>query len=212
MDLFWAGHYHSYERVCPAFNDTCVPFGQGPVHITIGSAGASIDTVGLYGKAWSQFYDDDWGIGRITVANRTALHWEYLRNKDNTVVDEAWVHKEGHRTTTQQGCACKEPWGLGDEQKGNFYTCMNPFAEGGNWCYTADDCGMPASPQGRRTATWDFCDQKPQKTQQGCTCKNPWTYNSLPYYGCAKANEDFKWCYTGDNCGTQGSGGSWDKC
>jgi hypothetical protein len=46
------------------------------VHITIGSAGASLDSIGLYGKSWSQFFDDDWGIGRITVANRTALHWE----------------------------------------------------------------------------------------------------------------------------------------
>jgi hypothetical protein len=50
VDLFWAGHYHSYERVCPVYNDTCRRHGEGIVHITIGSAGASLDSWGLLGK------------------------------------------------------------------------------------------------------------------------------------------------------------------
>ena len=62
-----------------------------------GSAGASLDNVGLYDKPWSEFFDDDFGIGRITVANSTHMHWEFIRNKENddkgAVVDDTWLIK-----------------------------------------------------------------------------------------------------------------------
>jgi hypothetical protein len=50
------------------------------------------------------------------------------------VVADAWVYKKGYgEVGTLQGCTCKQAWGLGPHQDGSFYTCMNPFAEEGNW-------------------------------------------------------------------------------
>ena len=219
VDLYWAGHYHSYERVCPVNNGACVPHGEGTVHVTIGCAGASLDSVGLYGYTWSQFFEDDWGIGRVTIANESAMHWEYVRNADKKVVDDAWIYKKGHGVVkTLQGCSCKQGWGTGVNETGNFYTCMNPYAEVGNWCYTEDGCRSTATTDKPRTASWDFCDKAPVKTETGCTCLSPWKYQGYTYYGCSDPgfddtlSEKYEWCYTGDGCGTKGAGGSWDKC
>lgn len=206
VDLAWWGHYHSYERTCPVYKEECTAWGNGTTYITIGSAGASLDTVGLYGKKWSLYFDDDFGIGQITIANRTALHWEYIRNKDKKVVDERWIYKEGYgKIKTEKGCTCKQPW----EKDGNvFYQCQNPTGDVGNWCYVEEEgCG-----QGGPGDAWDYCDHAPMKTQQGCTCLVPYTYGGLKYYGCSEAGEDYKWCYVSGECGTSGSGHYWDKC
>ena len=41
VDLALWGHVHNYERTCPLLNQTCRPAGQGTVHVTAGTAGAS---------------------------------------------------------------------------------------------------------------------------------------------------------------------------
>lgn len=47
VNLMLVGHQHSYERSCAVFNKTCVPSGQAPVHIVVGSAGAGLETGGF---------------------------------------------------------------------------------------------------------------------------------------------------------------------
>jgi len=209
VDIAWWGHYHSYERTCPVYQEECTAWGNGTTHITIGSAGASLDDVALYGKPWSLYFDDDWGIGLITVANKTALHWEYIRNKDQKVVDERWIYKEEYgKIHTEKGCTCKQPWG----PEGGYdvlYQCQNPNGIDGNWCYVEEKgCG-----HANGTASWDFCDHTPVKTQQGCTCLVPYSYEGLKYYGCSMTSDvNYEWCYVSGECGTAGSGHYWDKC
>jgi len=65
-------------------------------HFTIGTAGKVYHNAGLYDKDWVGFFENDYGFGRITIKNSTAMHWERIRN-DATVVDEAWITKKQHR-------------------------------------------------------------------------------------------------------------------
>ena len=93
VDLALWAHYHSYERTCAVYKRYCVE--DGVTHITIGTAGKSAD-VALYVKEeWSLFHrkDNPYGYGRVMVANRSALHWEYFVNSDDKVVDEIWLTK-----------------------------------------------------------------------------------------------------------------------
>lgn len=94
VDLaFWA-HYHSYERTCAVYKQKCVH--DGVTHITIGTAGKDEDTKSYASEKWSLFRrtDNPYGYGRVTVANRSALHWKYFVNSDDKVVDEIWLKKE----------------------------------------------------------------------------------------------------------------------
>ena len=76
VDIVFFGHYHSYERTCPLAGGECQEYGSGTVHITIGSAGATLDTAGLKGLRWSAYFDDDFGLGQVTIANRSAMKFE----------------------------------------------------------------------------------------------------------------------------------------
>lgn len=215
VDLAWFGHYHSYERTCPLYKGECKRRGKGTVHMTIGSAGASLDSVGLLGKNWSMYFDDDFGIARVTVKNRTALHWEFVRNKDERVTDEMWIYRDGAGTVkTKSGCTCKQPWGQ-EGGYGNFYDCRNPDGDpNGTWCFVDEaDCGQPTSNQ--KAFAWDYCLRPAQKTTHGCTCKDPFLYGNLKYYGCSEAgkNVTYSWCYVGEeHCGSKGSVAWWDTC
>jgi len=95
VDLVLAGHYHSYLRSKRIYKDRSDE-DRGVYHFTIGSAGCIHDSVGLYYKDWVDFFDTDYGFGRITIKNSTAMHWERIRN-DANVVDEAWITKRRHR-------------------------------------------------------------------------------------------------------------------
>jgi hypothetical protein len=93
VDLaFWA-HYHSYERTCAVYKKKCVQ--DGVTHITIGTAGKSEDTEPYIKEDWSLFQrkDNPYGYGRVMIANRSALHWEYFVNSEDRVVDEVWLKK-----------------------------------------------------------------------------------------------------------------------
>eukprot|EP00045_Choanoeca_perplexa_P008355 m.77324 g.77324 ORF g.77324 m.77324 type:complete len:690 (-) comp14462_c0_seq1:72-2141(-) len=210
VDLALYGHYHSHERTCPVYRNKCQPPGEAPVHIVIGSAGASLDGDGLYDKNWSMFFDNDFGYGRVTVANTTAMHWEYVRTKDNRTVNDAWIYKAGvpeATVTTVNGCKCQQPW---ENDGHSYYNCWNPDGEAKNWCYVqGTDCGTP----GADNQHWDFCDTPVLTTKHNCTCQTPFNYGGLRYYGCTDADVDAgqSWCYVGGECGTSGAS-YWDYC
>ena len=109
VDLVLAGHYHSYMRTTRIVNDTVPAPGSnisGIYHFTIGSAGGILDSVGMISpKDWQLHFDEEsYGYGRITVANRTHMLWEFIRASDSNVSavipapyvgDSTWIVKPG---------------------------------------------------------------------------------------------------------------------
>ena len=92
VDLYVAAHYHAYERVCSVYRESCTP--TGTVHITVGTAGMFLDASFPYLYShWSKHYECSFGYGRVTVANKSALHWEFVRSVDNFVSDHVWLLK-----------------------------------------------------------------------------------------------------------------------
>jgi hypothetical protein len=99
VDLVLAGHYHSYHRSCDGlYRETCS--NGGPTHVVIGSAGAHLETVLHRPTSWSaKFIQHQYGYGRVTIMNATALHFEFIKagkSSDETsgkVADEVWVYR-----------------------------------------------------------------------------------------------------------------------
>lgn len=93
VDLLLTGHMHAYERSCPVYRQKCTL--GGTTHIMAGSGGASLDTAGVKGLAWSKYFESDWGYGRVHVRNSTHLLFQWVKNIDGKVHDEVWiVHNE----------------------------------------------------------------------------------------------------------------------
>lgn len=101
VDLMLAGHYHAYLRSCDGlYHSTC--HNGGPTHITVGSAGAHLDVnATLYEQDWTvTFLPLEFGYGRITVVNASAMHWEFVRagadndTESGAVLDETWILRD----------------------------------------------------------------------------------------------------------------------
>ena len=65
-----------------------------------------LDTAGMVAskKNWQLHFEETFGYGRITVANRTHMLWEFIRTSDSNVSaatptpfvgDSAWIVKPG---------------------------------------------------------------------------------------------------------------------
>ena len=93
VDLAFWGHYHSYERTCAVYKQVCQEEGLGTTHVVVGSAGFGLETDGYWDFKWSRFHENDYGYGRVLVANRSALYFEWVRNKDKVVRDKVWLIK-----------------------------------------------------------------------------------------------------------------------
>jgi len=94
VDIFFAGHVHSYQRTTPVYRGT--PTANAPVHIIHGAAGNIEGHSKLPGNAsWLVAKDDEnFGYGRLTIFNDTTIHWAAHRDSDNGVVDELYVVKK----------------------------------------------------------------------------------------------------------------------
>ncbi|CAB9508594.1 Probable inactive purple acid phosphatase [Seminavis robusta] len=100
VDVVLTGHYHAYLRTCDGLHNAKCHNG-GPIHLTIGSAGAAFLDTDLYSNSWTdKFIKNEFGYGRITVANATALHFEFVKAGDSDdktageVHDEVWIVRE----------------------------------------------------------------------------------------------------------------------
>ncbi|GAB9469560.1 Inactive purple acid phosphatase 9 [Globisporangium polare] len=99
VDVVFSGHYHAYERTCPVFQEQCMveslenglEKAKAPVHIMVGSAGASLDSAGYYQVPWSRAAQMEYGYGRVHVYNVTHALYEFKRNRDRAVADAAWI-------------------------------------------------------------------------------------------------------------------------
>lgn len=93
VDLYLAGHYHAYFRSCPGLYQNRCDNG-GLTHITIGTAGAELDSAPLLRRPWSEYFIAEWGYGRISVSNATALLFEFVSDKDGYTKDSIWLQRK----------------------------------------------------------------------------------------------------------------------
>ncbi|GAX22395.1 hypothetical protein FisN_14Hh008 [Fistulifera solaris] len=98
VDVVLSGHYHSYFRTCDGLYASRCGHDGAPMHITIGSSGAKLDTVDLYDAPWTATYlKSVFGYGRMTVANASALYFEYVQTVNETythVLDDVWIVRD----------------------------------------------------------------------------------------------------------------------
>lgn len=91
VDLALWSHYHSYERTCKVYKNQCRD--DGIIHIVVGSAGKKIDLDIWFDKPWSMFHQNEYGYGVVTVANATAMKWEWIQNNKKKSMDSVWIIK-----------------------------------------------------------------------------------------------------------------------
>lgn len=92
VDLFLSGHYHSYFRSCAGLYQSKCNNG-GPIHITVGTAGAALDDAPLLRRNWVDKFILQWGYGRITSLSDSELRWEFVSDIDDTVQDQILIQK-----------------------------------------------------------------------------------------------------------------------
>ena len=90
VDLGLYGHYHAYERDGPVFHNK--NNDKGTVHITVGTAGAGLETgtFGGEGEEWYKANALNWGYLRIIV-DKDKISTQFIRNSDGMVADEAEI-------------------------------------------------------------------------------------------------------------------------
>eukprot|EP00698_Gefionella_okellyi_P009452 TRINITY_DN2401_c0_g1_i2.p1 TRINITY_DN2401_c0_g1~~TRINITY_DN2401_c0_g1_i2.p1 ORF type:complete len:409 (+),score=72.80 TRINITY_DN2401_c0_g1_i2:128-1354(+) len=98
VDVFVAGHTHSYERSFPLDEaGKVVSSGQGTLHLVVGTPGASegLDMQWQNPQpTWSAMRDSELGFGMMTVYNSTHLLWEFVRSVQGDVRDQTWFVKD----------------------------------------------------------------------------------------------------------------------
>ena len=75
----------------------------GPIHLTIGTAGAHLDDADLetFVNPWTaKVLLSTFGYGRVTVQNATALHFQVVQavvgaeNETGQVLDDIWILRD----------------------------------------------------------------------------------------------------------------------
>ena len=91
VDLALWAHYHSYERTCKVYRNKCRE--DGITHVVIGTAGRFLDLELFMHKDWSVTRLKEYGYGRITVFNHTAMQFQFVKNKDKSIQDDFYLIK-----------------------------------------------------------------------------------------------------------------------
>jgi len=93
VDIYFAGHVHSYERSYPVFQGQRTP--GSTVHIVQGAAGnvEGHDTPTGVAPWLAYFNKVDYGYGTLTVQNNTCVHWAFYRANDNSIADQVEICK-----------------------------------------------------------------------------------------------------------------------
>jgi acid phosphatase type 7 len=89
VNLVLVAHTHSYERTCPLLGGECVEDGRGVVHMTVGSAGAGLETCG-YSPAFGNFsrsHINTWGYLRAATTD-DVISLQFLLDVDGSIFDE----------------------------------------------------------------------------------------------------------------------------
>jgi len=97
VDFYYAGHIHWYECLYPMGAGGVVTQNNyinptGIVYMTNGAGGNVEGHASGSGQDFSAFIDDtNFGFGKLTVANSTAIQWQFISAQDGSVLDEVWV-------------------------------------------------------------------------------------------------------------------------
>lgn len=85
VDLFFGGHYHSYERSCPVFKQKCNV--DGTIHVLSGSAGY-LDTKPwmVPQPSWSTIRFQKTGYNRMRLKNNV-LYVDFIESGTGNVLD-----------------------------------------------------------------------------------------------------------------------------
>ncbi|QDZ23711.1 metallophosphatase [Chloropicon primus] len=119
VNMMFAGHVHSYERVFPTCDNSTVDYHRGITYVNIGDGG---NREGLYnnwlpgengraGPIWSAFREGSYGHGVLHIMNSTHAFWKWHRNNDGDkvtrdttyIVNEvAWEAKRDDKETVKE--------------------------------------------------------------------------------------------------------------
>ena len=114
VDMYFAGHTHSYVRTSPVVNGT-VETHHAPNHyhassgttlVVVGGAGCDEMKDKLQAEASEQSIKSDaapygslqyatsrLASGVLTVPNASALHWQLIASHDGEILDDLWITK-----------------------------------------------------------------------------------------------------------------------
>ncbi|KJE92073.1 nucleotide pyrophosphatase/phosphodiesterase [Capsaspora owczarzaki ATCC 30864] len=90
VNIFFSGHYHSFQATCPVMNGTCSgTFDKptAPVHLMVGMSGASLDNETYMNVTWDAFHDQAFGVAYVHVHDANSMYFEYRHNDNDGV---AW--------------------------------------------------------------------------------------------------------------------------
>eukprot|EP00047_Mylnosiga_fluctuans_P004384 m.234239 g.234239 ORF g.234239 m.234239 type:complete len:587 (-) comp12634_c0_seq1:55-1815(-) len=96
VNVVLVAHTHSYERTCPLRGGVCVADGTGVVHLTVGSAGAGLETCGYsprYGN-FSRAHINTFGYLRAETTNEY-MDLQFVLDVNGTVWDKYRVLLHG---------------------------------------------------------------------------------------------------------------------
>ena len=96
VDLVMSGHYHAYLRTCDGlYQEKCR--NGGPQYVTIGTGGAPLDCntplIPNPSHYTKKFDEKHFGVGRASVFNASALHFEFVV-LGGEVKDDFWILRE----------------------------------------------------------------------------------------------------------------------
>lgn len=95
VNVVLVAHTHAYERTCPLLGGQCVAAGEGVVHLTVGSAGAGLESCGYspkYGN-FSRAHINTFGYLR-GEATDSQIHLQFVLDVDGSVYDEYYVSRK----------------------------------------------------------------------------------------------------------------------
>jgi len=94
VDLVMSGHHHAYLRSCDGlYQEKCS--NGGPQYVTIGTGGGPLDcSITLITDHYTKVFDKThFGVGRVSVYNVSALHFEFVALGEE-VVDDFWLLRQ----------------------------------------------------------------------------------------------------------------------
>ncbi|CAG9322167.1 unnamed protein product [Blepharisma stoltei] len=110
VDMFLAGHLHTYERMGPIYKNSTVKSElddlnlhlnpQATVYILDGNGGSVIGhnaEISTTPHLWNYYNSNDFGYGRMTVFNNTHLYFEQFSAAKEKVTDHIWLVKTRNR-------------------------------------------------------------------------------------------------------------------
>ncbi|CAG9322165.1 unnamed protein product [Blepharisma stoltei] len=110
VDMFLAGHLHTYERMGPIYKNNTVKSErddlnlhlnpQATVYMIDGNGGSVIGhnaELSTTPHLWNLYSSNDFGYGRMTVFNKTHLFFEQFSAAQEKVTDTLWLIKTRNR-------------------------------------------------------------------------------------------------------------------